>query len=444
MSIGLVGQRILTRAGGTSGTLTVNLTNNLGGGTSASPHAGDLVLAIYAAASDGDRALTITDGTTPYTLIDSELFADDIIDTNLRVAYKFMGATPDESVIFGPTGNVANAGAVAVLVFSGVDPATPLDVAAVPSTGINTGRPNPAAITPVTPGAEIVVIGAGGSPSSGAPFTSSDLTVFTTTTNPATQAISFGAGRESWTSGAFDPAQFGGGASSTNASWAAMTLALRPGSSPADAQGALPGESVSAPAVAVIGGANAAAALAAITVSVLTVAVAASAVIAAPLPSAQASPPQATVTGSAAVSGSMPGATYTKPSGTAGVVTLAETTLPGLAVSAPAASVATDFRFSVPLPGLTTTPPQANVSYGSVIQAPLPAFTVTVPAVQVSVSVHIQGVLAGIRVTPPLATAGAPAVTPPERILTFAPSLAANRAIEFPASRRAARTLDLE
>lgn len=228
MAIEYVGGRILNRAGAVSGTASVSLTSSLVGGAHNSPRAGDLVLAIYTVASGGDRALTITDGTNPYTLIGSELYADDIIDTNLRVAYKFMGATPDGSVIFGPTGDVAAAGNISVLVFGGVDPATPLDVAAVTATGANTGRPDPGAITPATSGVMIIVAGAAGVPTSVPVFGSADLTGFNSVTNPATSASVLGVGRKAWTSGAFDPAQFTGGSTSTQASWAAMTLALRP------------------------------------------------------------------------------------------------------------------------------------------------------------------------------------------------------------------------
>ena len=138
-----------------------------------------------------------------------------------------MTSTPDTTTTFGPTGNNADAGAMAVYVFRGVDSGTPLDVAAVTATGTATGRPNGASITPSTSGA-IVVVAGGASAGTGATFTTSDLSAFRTATSADTQDAMIGVGNYVWSSGAFDPAAWTGGTTNAADSWAAITLALRP------------------------------------------------------------------------------------------------------------------------------------------------------------------------------------------------------------------------
>lgn len=158
--IAFVGLATATKAGATSGNTTLSLSSGLTGGTRSAVQAGDLVIAAYSSSSTVDRTLAITDGTTAYTLIGSELYANDTYDINLRVAYKFMGSTPDTATTFGPTGATSDAGATAVYVFSGVNATTPLDVAATTATALNSGLPNPPSITPVTAGAYIMCVGA--------------------------------------------------------------------------------------------------------------------------------------------------------------------------------------------------------------------------------------------------------------------------------------------
>lgn len=235
MAITFVGSNIAIKAGAASGTSTVSLTG-LTGGSSATAPAGSLVIAIFATGSTADRALAITDGSGNYTLIDSERYANgSTTDTNFRVAYKFMGGTPDTTTTFGATGNNADAGCMAVFVFEGVDPGTPLDVAAVGATGTGTGRADPASIQPTTTGAVILVAGAGAT-AAGAVFTSSDLSNFRSNTSPDSNDAMLGAGTFAWSSGAFNPAQFGGGTTNAGDSWAAMSVALRPAPPVANAE----------------------------------------------------------------------------------------------------------------------------------------------------------------------------------------------------------------
>ncbi len=226
MAIQYVGGNTATKAGSTTGTSTISLTT-LTGGLSSTAAIGDIVIAVFATGSAADRTLSITDGTTAYTLIDTELYSNGTTyDSNLRVAYKVLTAA-DTTVTFGPTGNNADAGAMAVHVWRGVDNTTPLDVAAVPATGTGTGRPNAAAILPTTTGAEIIVVG-GAAAATGAVFVASTLSNFRTATSSDTNDAMVGIGSFDWVSGSYDPAAWTGGTTNAADAWTAMTIALRP------------------------------------------------------------------------------------------------------------------------------------------------------------------------------------------------------------------------
>ena len=122
--------------------------------------------------------------------------------------------------------------ALAVLVFSGVNASTPIDVTTTTATGINGMTPNPPAITPVTAGAKIISMGAAAHGSgSTVTFTSPDLSGFLSAYSADNNECTLGVGYKDWTSGAFDPGAFslvGAGFDDPNWSWAALTLALRP------------------------------------------------------------------------------------------------------------------------------------------------------------------------------------------------------------------------
>jgi hypothetical protein len=207
------------------------LDSGLTGGIASSVEDGDYVVAVFATGSTADRTLYIGDGTDPYPLLGSELYANDTLDVNLRVGAKFVDG--DTIVEFGPTGSTSDPGVTALYVFRGVDPVTPLDVSVVTATGTNSGLANPPAITPITSGAFIVALGAGhlsGNIGNPANFSSSDLTDFFQEYHPETNDITLGIGHKpDWVSGSFNPAAFTNSLSdSTSYSWAAMTIALRP------------------------------------------------------------------------------------------------------------------------------------------------------------------------------------------------------------------------
>jgi hypothetical protein len=228
--IQFVGGTLAAKAGASSGNTTIALNSGLTGGISSAAIDGDLVIAAFgtgSAASSDSRTLAITDGTNPYTLVGTELFSNDTFDANLRVCYKFVSG--DTETTFGPTGEVADAGAMAVFVFRGVDLVTPLDVAAQTATGTNTSRADPPSITPTTPGAVVVCIGAAGHNGGVDTFTSSDLSGFQTIGSDDSNDCTLGLGYKEWSSGAFDAAAFGHTeADSTSFAWAALSLALRP------------------------------------------------------------------------------------------------------------------------------------------------------------------------------------------------------------------------
>lgn len=202
---------------GTSSNVTVSLTS-LTGGLASAPAAGDLVIVYFGTGSVTNDNLVVAG----YTEL-VELYSSDVEDTNMVVAYKYMTATPDTSfVLTGGSLDASNAGSVAVQVFR--DALISSEQAS--ATGINGGRPNPPGVTPTTSGSVVVVGGSAGGTSSN--FTSSDLTNFITDGRSDTHSVTTGMGFYRWSSGTFDPSQFGGGTTDTQASWAAYTLTIKP------------------------------------------------------------------------------------------------------------------------------------------------------------------------------------------------------------------------
>jgi len=197
----------------------------LTGGVDTTAQAGDIVIGFLCVYDASDAALVIGTG---YTLIGSELYVS-TGGVNLRAAYKVMGGSPDTSLAF--SSDIGVESAWGALVFRGFDAGTPIDVTTTTATGANSDvtNANPPAITPVTPGSVIVAIGGGCSSAALTAFTSSDLSNFVHAERTSGSfKAQIGAGSAIWSgSGAFNPAQFGGGVSDNSADWAAITLALR-------------------------------------------------------------------------------------------------------------------------------------------------------------------------------------------------------------------------
>lgn len=185
----------------------------------------DIVIVAYERCGTIDKTATEISG---YTTIAS-LFASSTEASNLIVAYKFMGATPDADIVIPRSGSTADAEAVAIQVWRGIDVDNPLDVTAVTNTQTTSGIPDPPAITPVTEGA-IIVVAAGTAHTGGTDtFTATYLTNFLTVGGNDDNDATVGIGYLTWPGGAYNPAawtfsQTNSTAFSTNS----VTFALRP------------------------------------------------------------------------------------------------------------------------------------------------------------------------------------------------------------------------
>ena len=153
-------------------------------------------------------------------------------DLNLSVNWKVMSSSPDTSVACNSSGSASLASVCIVQAYRGVDTSTPMDVATTTANGSGAGIPNPPSITPSTSGAWVVVSGGGGAGTPDASVTAptgySNQTEDTLdVTNDGTAAMA----SKAWTSGTEDPAAWTGWATTgSGASWAAVTMALRPAS----------------------------------------------------------------------------------------------------------------------------------------------------------------------------------------------------------------------
>jgi hypothetical protein len=231
MAIEFVGSKSadLSATGGAN--VNIPLNSGLTGGIGSAVQAGDLVIVSAMQGHSTTVTLSVTDpSAAAYTLIGSQLNINDTTDANLRMTYKFMGGTPDASVnVSSSISYTTSSGGAIVYVFRGVDTTTPLDVAAVTATAIDSGLVNPPAITPVTSGAVVVVAGCAGHaltvPVGATGLSGVQLQTNTTGTWRSSNAM----GYSTWTSGSLDPAAWTLTGSSVTCSWAAITIALRPG-----------------------------------------------------------------------------------------------------------------------------------------------------------------------------------------------------------------------
>lgn len=232
MAITFVGSVVKTGNNGLD--IVVNMTTELRDEANANvvPADGDLVVVAYGNGAAFDHNMQVITAPAYTEVCDLYSNASSTNDINLGVFYRILQSGDSRSLTVDGAGINANGVSVVVMVFRGVDDTTPMDVAAVTDSGIAFGRPNPPAITPTTPGAWIVVAGAAGA-FSGAAFTNSDLSTSTnhwrTGNGDDTQDSMIGLGvKTNWASGAFDPAQWGGGTTGGTDAWIACTMALRP------------------------------------------------------------------------------------------------------------------------------------------------------------------------------------------------------------------------
>ena len=232
MALEFVGGAVFGFSGTATGTHSLT---SLTGGLAAAPIEGDIVVVAFTGAFSSGSApvLTVTGNNSgSYAAVaGSPVTGTDSVDATLSVFYAVQGATPDTEISRSGLGLSSRGGAIAVHVWRGVDPDVPLDVTPTTATADNIGRPTPAGITPVTEGAVAI---ASGSASASTNFTSGDLDNFITVFGSATIPGLIGCGSRAWAgSGAMSFTQWGGGTTSTSASWSAITIALRPEGDPA-------------------------------------------------------------------------------------------------------------------------------------------------------------------------------------------------------------------
>lgn len=190
----------------------------------------DLVIVGYVigAGTNNDIDMSIS-SPIDYTEI-ADLFSNDNIEANLGVFRKFMGETPDTTVVCVGDGN-ANSGVAAVaMAFRGVDTTTPMDVAATTATGLSSMHPDPPSIDWVTANTWTVIVGASGHGQNVRSYTFP--TGYTTNAIDATgNDLNDGTVGIGYKTAPSDPENPGvmtlAGTDSATYAWAAVTIALR-------------------------------------------------------------------------------------------------------------------------------------------------------------------------------------------------------------------------
>jgi hypothetical protein len=228
--IQFVGRKLVSIAGATSGDTTIDLSSGLEGGIGAAVQPGDMVIAAYGTGSGANRTLSITDGTTAYDLFGTEQYNDMFagFDTNFRVGSKFMGAIPDASVVFGPTGSVQDAGNALVYVLRGVDPA---DIGFNYGSGTNNTNPDGYSINVDRPGTRLVRIAAGAAGTATPYNTPADMKHFATAVSAGSNdaVIGVGISAAGWAgSNLLSTGAWTGGSSGTDRSNIDINITLRP------------------------------------------------------------------------------------------------------------------------------------------------------------------------------------------------------------------------
>lgn len=189
----------------------------------------DLVMYSVAVARDGTGEPDIT--TTGYTNIVDKLLSDDTEDALISVWYKFMGSTPDTSVVSPATGDNGDSVVANVRVYRNVNTTNPIDVTTTTAVRINSLIPQPPSITTATDNTKVVVYGAGaGTASFDFSLNGSNPISRTSAGNDNSDIAFMSYDAIKATSGTFDPDDFtlGSGSDSTAGSAVSVTVALRP------------------------------------------------------------------------------------------------------------------------------------------------------------------------------------------------------------------------
>lgn len=213
---------------GSSGTNTdISLSGTLSGGVATSPAQDDVIVLVYSTGSVSNRSIKVN--TAGYLLVGEKDYSNDTYDNNLVIYVKVAGAS-ETTVQVGPTLNANDAGAVAIHVWRNID----LDILVEKvehATITNTALINPPSITPVTSGAIVIAGGGSGHITSLVYNTPALLSNFIQTNGADAYDTTVAIGSGTWTSGAFDVAQFtlSSGTDSTSYSNNSFAIALKPG-----------------------------------------------------------------------------------------------------------------------------------------------------------------------------------------------------------------------
>lgn len=209
----------------TNTTITFALT----GGIDTVPREGDLVLINFTVAGTSDVDMSNKIVTSGYGTPTELYYNATTTDTNMGVAGKVMGSTPDTQVVVGPTTSTNFGGCVAIHVWRGIDVGSPYDATTTTASGTDLNA-NPPSITPGGPG--VIVYTGSVCHQRGAQYMRppEQGENFVTDTKDAGNDASAGFASNWNPSGAaFDPVTFThSGTASTTYSWGAATMALNP------------------------------------------------------------------------------------------------------------------------------------------------------------------------------------------------------------------------
>jgi hypothetical protein len=228
VTINYVGGKSISSASfGSATSATVALNSGLTGGINSDASVGDLVIVGVASGVNTGLATSPLTPPTGYTTIanlSSRAIAGD--DLYFNLSYKYLTAADAN---FTVSGFLSLATTIAVQVWRGVSPTTPLDV--TPTTVIDQIMlPSAPAITPVTLGAVIVSAIAIGSDTENAVFTQSVMSNLVTIGDPdaTNQESHIGMASAYWEGGTYTPTGWATNDADSTGSGAAVTLALRP------------------------------------------------------------------------------------------------------------------------------------------------------------------------------------------------------------------------
>lgn len=222
-----VGGRTTSFVGSTGTNTDISLSGTLSGGVATSPAQDDVIVLVYSTGSTANRSIKVN--TAGYLLVGEKDYSNDTYDNNLVIYVKTAGSS-ETTVQVGPTLNANDAGAVAIHVWRNID--LNILVEKVEQTSIvDTALINPPSITPVTSGAVVIAGGGSGHNTSLVYNTPALLSNFIQTNGSDTNDTTVALGSGTWTSGAFDVAQFtlSSGTNANTYSNNSFSLALKPG-----------------------------------------------------------------------------------------------------------------------------------------------------------------------------------------------------------------------